>query len=207
MPFVERTKIPVHHRSTRDIRSLKGVRMNKTERMLILQFSFLFILFSSSCTVTQPPVFSDDCSAPCWRKIEPGKTTLEEALAIVGNMTDVDKETVGTASTNRYIFSGYIDFYLKTGENVNIYLLDDVVSVIEFDRQKGIATFGNCIGEFGDPDFVILTNRLGPGGFPFLPTSAMHTWFYALNPKKVFHFHMIPSNRLTKKIPCPPKQR
>lgn len=151
-----------------------------------MQLSFLFILFSPSCRVPQSPVFSNDCSVPCWRNIEPGITTMEGAIAIIATMADVEKETIGTTRMEKPIVSDKIYFSLKTGEETTIYFGDNIVLMISFYRSKGMVSIGDCIDEFGGPDFVILTNHYGPGGVPFIPSSAWHTWFHALSPKKGF---------------------
>ena len=41
------------------------------------------LIFLSACQTSKSVIFSNLCAAPCWRNIEPGKTTSSEALEMI----------------------------------------------------------------------------------------------------------------------------
>jgi hypothetical protein len=139
----------------------------------------LFLL--SACQLKQSAVFSSQCSAPCWRNIQPGKTSMQDAMKLVKSFPDVNAKTIATEGPY-YIFNDWIDFSLSSGENVNIYMLDNVVAQIYFSIPKGSITFGKCVEVFGSPEYAMQVPTLGPGE-PF-SLDAPHIWFDAIKPSR-----------------------
>jgi hypothetical protein len=136
----------------------------------------------SACQSSQSMVFSNHCSAPCWRDINPGKTSFSDASELIKKFPDIDISSLSVGSSN-----SFIGFYLNSGEHVRVYLLDDVVALITFYNPARI-TFENCIKELGVPEYAVQWSILG-SGLPIIPASdAKHTWFAAMNPKKGVFF-------------------
>ncbi len=158
--------------------------MKKKVSVFIRSVLPTFIFLLSACQFDNSAVFSDECTPPCWRQIEPGETRTTEVKKKVEGFTDVVKESIIVVDKPWYIFSGYIDFSLTTGEEVKVYLLDGVVAMIDFTNQEGIASFEKCIEKFGSPKYALQSKVIGPG-LLILPTSnTYHTWFYVLDPQR-----------------------
>jgi hypothetical protein len=139
-------------------------------------------LLTLGCQAKESLVFDNTCVAPCWRQIQPGKTTEKEVSDLLAGFPDIKAHKVVHsffANTN----SPYLTFELPSNLNVTIGLIEDRVAFIQFDDQNGIATFGNCVQRFGAPEFVVQSSIIGPG-IPIGPTEGLHTWFYALNKDK-----------------------
>ena len=142
------------------------------------------LLLLSACQSAHSSVFSDECGPPCWRGIRPGSTHMQEALDVAGRFPDLGESGIETTRGSWYIFSRYMEFKLRSGETVDIYMIDDVVALIIFFKPKGIATLGSCAAAFGSPDYAAESTVLGPG-LPFLPASdRYHTWFYGIYPSR-----------------------
>jgi hypothetical protein len=138
-------------------------------------------MLSACQTTSSSAVFSDQCDAPCWRGIEPGETKFQDAVNLVKKFSDLDSEDIGISGPWN-IFSDFIDFNLTNGENIRIYAIDDVVTLIDFYTPIGV-TFQECIKVFGDPAYVVQYPKLGAGS-SFFPSDARHIWFSAIDPKK-----------------------
>jgi hypothetical protein len=157
--------------------------MNKNLFRKICSAMVAGLILLSACQTKQSAVFSSQCSAPCWRNIEPGKTSMQDAMTLVKNFHDVDANTIATAGGPWYIFSNYIEFGLSSGEKVNIFMLDNVVAQIYFSIPKGSITFGMCVEVFGSPEYAMQVPVLGSGGTIF-PSDAPHIWFDAISPSR-----------------------
>ncbi|MEW5938548.1 MAG: hypothetical protein AB1750_02700 [Chloroflexota bacterium] len=137
-------------------------------------------LFLSSCkSNSQSVVFSDECAIPCWRGITPGETHFQDAVNAVKKFPDYESKRSGI-SDKWNIFSNFIGFYLKTGEDIRVYAIDDVVAVISFSNTRGI-TFKNFAEEFGDPKYVARSTAMGRGP---LWSESPHVWLTAISPEK-----------------------
>jgi len=157
----------------------------KSPALLPMKYRIVILLLVgllTACRSTQSPVFSDQCAAPCWRQIEPGKTDSSGALSTIKSFSDIDLRRISISGPWN-IFSGFIHFELTSGETIRIYMIDGFVVLIDFYNPKGI-TFGDCVDEFGFPEYVAQSSTLGPG-LPILPASdAEHIWLNALSPSK-----------------------
>ena len=134
----------------------------------------------SSCQAKDFSIFSKECKAPCWRYIEPGKTTEEETMDLLTGFADIEQDKTwrgGSNSTDKYIA-----FNLSNDVNVTIYPVDKIIALILFENSGGIASFGECVKEYGVPEYIVQSSVMG-FGLPVGATSAKHTWVYALNPK------------------------
>ena len=155
--------------------------MKKSSSLVVILILLTVCVMISSCQTGKSFVFSSDCVAPCWRHIQPGRTTEKEANDLVAGFSDIKGDNVWRGGLES--IAQYIEFDLSSGVNVRIYLMDKVVALIKFVDPSGIITFGDCVQEFGVPEFAVQSSVMGYG-LPIGATSAWHTWFYALNTDK-----------------------
>ncbi len=154
--------------------------MRKRFDLVNILIFLLFLIIFSRCQPKTPIIFSEQCSAPCWRNLEPGKTNSAEALKAIKGYSDIKLDNISISGPWN-IFSNFIDFNLVTDEKVQVYMIDDVVSLIMVSNLKGI-NFRNCIAKLGDPKYAAISSSLGPG-LPIIPASdANHIWFSAIYP-------------------------
>lgn len=151
------------------------------DKRIIVALLFIAITLSS-CQEARSEVFSDQCLAPCWRNIEPGRTQEEEALSIIKEFNDVKGNEIGIGGALD-IFTSSIHFALQSEITVRVYFIDDVVALIRFERSTGISSFEKCIDEFGTPQKAIRTYLYGPGS-PIGATTTIHPWFFVLYPEE-----------------------
>ena len=158
------------------------MKKNFLSRLQLIILVSLTILVS--CHTRQSAVFSGQCNAPCWRQLQPGKTSMQDAMKLIQGFRDVDSKTIGTAGMPYFIFSDFIKFNLSSGESVKVYIFNDEVALISFTIPGGLITFGKCVEKFGFPDYAMQIPVMGPG-LPILPASdATHIWFYAISPSR-----------------------
>jgi len=152
------------------------------------------LLLSSCKSNSKTVVFSDQCAIPCWRGINPGETHFQDAVNTVKKFPDYDSKYAGI-SGKWNIFSGFIDFDLKTGENIRVYAIDDVVALIAFYNPQGI-TFKNFAEEIGDPKYAARSTAMGRGP---LWSEGPHVWLTAIYPQKgvVFNYDTTVNLQLT----------
>ncbi len=141
------------------------------------------LIFLSACQTSESVIFSNLCAAPCWRNIEPGKTTSSEALEMIRKFRDINSASIGVSGPWS-IFSGFVQFTLQTGETIRVYSINDKASLITIYNLNGKLSFGKYVEELGMPEYATQTSVLGPGS-PIIPASdAVHIWLFALNPKR-----------------------
>lgn len=143
----------------------------------------LITIITSSCSTKNPIVLSNQCKAPCWRQIEPGKTTAEEALKLIQSFPDLNNKSV-SLSDSWNIFSGFVGFKLKTGEVIRVYSIDNNVVSITFESSTGLLTVGDLISEFGEPTYIYPENILGSGPLIIPASDSLHLWINLIYPKK-----------------------
>lgn len=160
--------------------------MIKASEKIIIPLIFLFM--SSACSSHPGSTLTDNlCEAPCWRGIEPGKTSSSDALSVVRSFADTNQNSI-SISDPWNIFSGLVYFQLKPGKVVRIFSINDTVALITFESIEGEVTFNDFISAIGTPTYVYHTMVLGPG-FPLLPASdADHPWLYAIYPSRGVSF-------------------
>ncbi len=157
--------------------------MNRKLRHSICLIVFSNLILLAACQ-PRSVVFSSECSVPCWRNIQPGKTSMQEAVKLVKNFPDVNAKSIDTAGGPWSIFSDDIEFSLASGEEVDIFMLDNVVAQIYFSIPKGSITFGKCVEIFGSPEYAIQVFMLGPSETIIPLIDAPHYWFEAISPSR-----------------------
>jgi hypothetical protein len=155
--------------------------MTKNIFAVFRTIAFISIYMLSACQSFPTAMFSDQCTAPCWRLIAPGETKFQDAVDLIKKFPDLDARDVGISGPWN-IFSDFIGFHLTNGEHFRIYAIDGIVALIENDNPTGI-TFEKCIKQFGEPEYATQFSVLGAGS-PFFPSDAQHILFYTLSPKK-----------------------
>lgn len=145
--------------------------------VLILVLSLLL----TSCESEISKILSNPCQAPCWRNIEPGKTTLKESETIIRGFTDIKGSDIGYGGENG-IFNGSTLFELNNGITIRVSYINDIVALIRFMKPKGITTFEKCVHEFGVPKYIGKSFRYGPG-LPIGATSDIHPWVFVIVPE------------------------
>jgi len=163
-----------------------------TKRRFYLSFLVFgsIIAFSSCSSKPDTSWFtSSPCEAPCWFDIVPGKTTSSELLPLLLENTYIDDKSIANRDVSLKIFNDIYYFNLKNHVEGEIWLLDDRISSIfwgspgdgEITNSLGL-TVGELINKFGEPDFVVRVNDLGPGLLPI--SDAVHPIVFLINSKK-----------------------
>jgi hypothetical protein len=137
----------------------------------------------SGCKPKTSIVFPEECSAPCWREIVSGKTSKMDALSTIKSFPDIDMNDFHVRENSDTVFSNIIVFKLKGGEIVRIYLINDIVVLINLEPLNGTVTVQDCVQKFGTPEFIALSTIFG-SGIPIGATSAEHILFYGINIQK-----------------------
>jgi hypothetical protein len=106
---------------------------------------------------------------------------------LVKDFPDVDIQSIETIAGSWYIFNNYMTFKLRTNEVVRIYMLNDVVTMIDLSNPRGISSLETYITAFGTPQYAAESRIVGPG-IPILPSDDVHTWFFGLAPSKGIAF-------------------
>jgi hypothetical protein len=125
--------------------------MKKTNASRIIMLyevllSLLILLIICSCSKPSATILSDPtCSPPCWQNITPGKSTVEETRALLGNISLVDPDSIAIRGKPWYIYSEIFYFELRSKQvEGRIYFLENKVSMILFDGDLHI-TFGQFV--------------------------------------------------------------
>lgn len=94
--------------TARDCRRTKGNRSqlpNGQQRLLPIWLGVL-AMAAAGCTTTWTSALEDsNCVPPCWRGINPGATTLEEAKEAISSMVDVDHRSLVSGDGVSFRFS------------------------------------------------------------------------------------------------------
>lgn len=146
--------------------------------------TLIFVLFLlTACTPVELSILEDShCSPPCWQKIIPGKTTVEELENV---MPELPLKSPGEMAYHRR-YDGYRNYYigeLNTGEELLIAMLEGTVSRIYFSGMKekyglGI-TFEEAIETLGEPEFIYTLVGHGYRNFFGIPLG-LHPVLYVI---------------------------
>ncbi|MBP6178444.1 MAG: hypothetical protein KA473_09110 [Anaerolineales bacterium] len=154
--------------------------MIKNNIIMVLVLMSLFAV--SSCQSIRPAVFSEQCSAPCWRNIKPGETQFQDAVDLIKRFPDLNPKDIGIGHPGN-IFSDGVVFRLTNGDEIRIYAVDNIVALIDYYSPNGVA-IEECIKVFGEPEFAVQYSKLSSGGLPVVPSSSQYIWFTAINPSQ-----------------------
>lgn len=129
-------------------------------------------------------ILSNTCSPPCWFGITPGITQKDELIEVSKSNLVENIKTIEDDKDGWNIFDYILHLNLLSGDEVEIYTIDGVVTRISIDNQKGISSISYMIDLFGEPKYVARSTVLGPGSLLFAPSSAYHDWFFIIYPEK-----------------------
>lgn len=113
-----------------------------------------------ACSV-KPSVILEDtsCKPPCWKNIQPGKSTpdvvmeiLQEMETIQSELTIKQSESIQGTQRTSWLFKSSIR---ESGGR--IYFLDNTVSLIEFDVRDSIS-LGELVSHLGKPDKLLVVS-------------------------------------------------
>jgi hypothetical protein len=129
----------------------------------------LLTMLISSCSKSSITILSaPTCSPPCWQNITPGKSSVEETKALLGDIALVDKNSIVVRGKPWDIFDEVIYFKLRSrGITADIYFLEGKVSMIVFSGDLDI-TLGKVVVEYGEPEYI--ANVPLYGGMPLAGT-------------------------------------
>ncbi len=136
----------------------------------------LFLLISlAACKQAPDPILSSPmCEPPCWKNLQPGETTEEEAVSILENLPEVDQTTITLRGEPWNIFEDTIYFHFNKSEiHGRVYISSGKAAYIEIYRDSNRnmdITFGEAVKKLGEPEFI--TNIPVSGGVPLAPTTS-----------------------------------
>lgn len=135
------------------------------------------------------------CKSPCWKNIQLGETTKDEAISILKTLPEVDQTTTTLNGKRWNIFEEIIYFGLKDSEVVGrIYFSNGKASFIEiFHDSNGelSITFEDAISQLGEPQYII--NIPISGGLPLAPNTS-HI-IIAVQPEQGFGYNFDTRNQ------------
>jgi len=163
--------------------------MKKLVRPLVLCLLIVFVSVLIASFIKQSQIrqrkesslFDGECKAPCWRHITPGNTTMQEAYDLISGFSDRGIKKIERTEDLQGLFNAVLSFELSSGIKVYIYAIDDVVALIAFRDDVGIATFGRCVEEFGSPQFA--------GQSCNCSSEEAHIFFTALIPQRGISYY------------------
>jgi hypothetical protein len=120
----------------------------------------LFLIFSIiliGCLPKVSGVIQDtSCFPPCWEGITPGKTTRDEALAIIKSLPDVNTDSIKPWSMVTGNDSIKWDFSSLTGDRFgNIFFRNDITIGFTFFPEKNGLRLDNAIKFLGEPEGIL----------------------------------------------------
>jgi len=150
---------------------------------------FLLLTSFAACGKISDPVLSNLlCEPPCWKNLQPGETTKEEAVSILENLPEADQATITLRGEPWNIFEDTIYFHFNKSEiqgRANISSGKVVFIQIYGDSNRNLdITFGEAVKKLGEPEFV--TNIPVSGGVPLAPTTSYI--ITAIHPERGFGF-------------------
>ena len=134
-------------------------------RKIIVFPFFLLLVVLVSCSRTPSVVLEDNtCNAPCWRTIDAGKTSQEEAMNIIAKMPDIQEDSIKQEKTFLpmmedavyWKFQGAAEF----NADISFHDLTVVMLTFNFAHPIGLKDF---IHKFGEPSSVYISSSQGPG--------------------------------------------
>jgi hypothetical protein len=96
------------------------------------------------------------CFPPCWKGITPGKTTREEALAVIQSLPDVKIDSVKPWSMVTGNDSIQWDFVPQTGDRFgDVFFRNDIVIGFSFVPDKNGLKLNQAIKYLGEPESIL----------------------------------------------------
>ena len=145
---------------------------------------FMLLIFSSCHSQTSIKIVNDACEPPCWQNIIPGSSSTEQTLQNLQRLSGIEPSSIEVRDQPYKIFNKIIYTAVSDEQKISIFLIDDTVASIEFSGDFQIS-FGEAVEQFGEPQFIIITKTLGPGG---LWASSIHTYVSIVYPEKGIMF-------------------
>lgn len=109
----------------------------------------------TSCSGKKSAVLQDStCEAPCWRKIEVGKTGIEQAIQLLNQMPDVDHSSIRRGTNPQTLIEGVSAAFIENKESsLRIVAEGGKVVSISFSFDEDIS-LTHAIKKFGEPEYV-----------------------------------------------------
>jgi hypothetical protein len=131
------------------------------KQMRKILIGLLILLVACAPKNSVPSILSGQlCGKSCWNGITVGKTSQQELMSILVNLTIVDQDSIVIFDESDGLFDSMIFFSLyeeSDGEHpnvdVSVYTRDQKVVAIQFGGDLGIR-FQDVIDAFGEPELV-----------------------------------------------------
>lgn len=112
----------------------------------------------------------DECSPPCWKNITPGKTTRQEVVQILNDISWIDKDSIKSNISGNY--GGFLAGWdldciqwlgkLDSGDySGRVCFYNDTVAFIEISLNEGVIDFSDLIKKLGIPESVLIIKTEG----------------------------------------------
>ena len=122
--------------------------------------ALLLVVGLLGACIVKPSVILEDtsCKPPCWKNIQPGKSTPDVVMEILQEMETIPSE-LAIKNSSSIQGTQCVSWSFKSGTRESggwIYFLDNTVSLIKFD-VGGSITLGELVSHLGEPEelFVV----------------------------------------------------
>lgn len=121
------------------------------------KLTLLIFLLTVACTSIAPKtsILNDStCQAPCWNEITPGKTSKDEAIK---NIKNISKNSIDIFSQPWKIFDEHIRFSFEANNALiqgEAYFVNKKVNTLILSGEMGL-TVGELVSKIGEPESVI----------------------------------------------------
>lgn len=124
-------------------------------KLMIQTIAFITVFMITSCSGKGSVVLQDTtCEAPCWRKIEIGKTGIAETLQLLGQMPDVDPNSIRQGKNPQTLVEAASASFINDKESsLRIIFQNDKVVSIYFSYAEDVS-LANAIKKFGTPTCI-----------------------------------------------------
>jgi hypothetical protein len=114
----------------------------------------------SSINETTYILDDEECKIPCWKGVNPGKTSLDELKDILpgGNYYPPKENRINNGKS----IAGF-DYRSDKGFVTSMILLDNTVETLFFGTK--LISLGSCLKRLGDPSFVVIPDIIPEGGY------------------------------------------
>ena len=130
--------------------------MSKHKILSLCIFFLLLLASMQSCKSKESVLIQNTaCQFPCWQKIQPGKSSGEETIHILSQLTFIDSppSVVPQNITNTFTYTSW-NFQKNIREEGGwIAFFNDKVTYILFDENNHVRV-ADMIGYYGKPEFV-----------------------------------------------------